>query len=89
MLQHYSRVYSRISALSATANRPKTMLNWPMFVQIERGVSLLVLNYSRTYTQSPAPVQGWVSVKTRMPEPIPGYQHARFEISIEHHLIAF
>ena len=34
------QVYSRISALSATANRPKTMLNWPMFVQIERRLPL-------------------------------------------------
>ena len=57
------QVYCSVTAPAAKIKRPGETLDPVFLIQVERGVSLLVLNYSRKHTQPPAPVPGRVSVR--------------------------
>ncbi|WP_156147615.1 hypothetical protein [Methanoculleus bourgensis] len=81
------QVYRRIPAPAAKIERPGKAPDPAVLVQIERCLSLLVLKYSRTRTQPPVPVPGWMDVrvcaKSGMPEKISRYYHQGVEIRIE------
>ncbi len=71
------QIYRRIPAPAAEIEQPGKAPDPAVLVQIERCVSLLVLKYSRTRTQPPVPVPGWMDVrvcaKSGMPEKISRY----------------